>query len=407
MAKKITRRDFLKYGLIFSGSSIAACTHLLTNTPVEKGTAAATNTAVHLPLVSKNPSPQPTVTATVSPGTGGEKYPGRVAQVHAADAHNWNYSATNYWDSVNQNAIDRMLDEGIQTLTGKSNLADAWRALLPDYRTGQLVAIKVSFNNSKDETGSIGQIDGIIEPVNAIIRGLHQAGVPDDAIVVYDSSRVIPTRFITGCDYDVQFRDTNDSPWGGARITFHPPNTEPFDLDLSNVLTSAAYLINVPVLKIHGMAGISMGMKNHFGSIRSPKTIHPWSSLAYESYSASYNSITELNLHPEIAAKTILTVGDSIFGAFDNNNERSFPTRWVVFSNQSPKSLFLATDPVAIDCVMGDLINQEFIQNGYGAIRAASFDYLILAAEDGLGVYDRGDPLQNTYSKIELIKREV
>lgn len=410
MARKLTRRDFIKAGLLLGGGGAVALLAKLTGgAPLESGLAQSTNTQVFLPLVQGNPptaTPQPTISPTVVSGTGGLKVPGRVVRVHASAAHNWNYSASDYWNYVNQGVVDQMVNDGLMSLTGKGSVADAWRALIPNYQAGQIVAIKVSFNNTNSEAGSVGMIDGIAEPVNAIVSGLHQAGVPYGSIVIFDSSRVLPTRFTSKCIPGVQFRDTRDNPWGNASITFHPPATT-LTQGISNVVANAAYLINVPILKRHGMSGLSLGLKNHYGTIQKPDDIHPWSSLASPDFSTTYSPITELNLHPHIAGKTILVVGDSVFAAFHNTGDRSFPVKWETFDNQSPKSLFFATDPVAIDCVMGDLLNEEFIAAGRGAIPDAAFAHLSLAAQAGLGFFERGNPWLNNYGKIALVNREL
>jgi hypothetical protein len=55
---------------------------------------------------------------------------------------------------------------------------------------------------------------------------------------------------------------------------------------------------------------------------------------------------------------------------------------------------------VAIDCVMGDYLNQEAMKLGRGEISPKAFDHLQLAANEGLGVFERGNPWQKDYSKI-------
>lgn len=330
----------------------------------------------------------------------------RVIHVHASGAHDWNYSATNYWDHVSQSVVDSMVDEGIMSLTGQSTPADAWHSLIPNYQIGQIVAIKVSFNNN----GAAGEIDGIIEPVNAIIRGLHTARVAYSSIVVFDSSRHLPARFTSGCDHPgTVFRDVDDDPWGtgSAMVTFTPPDRSSFTQHLSKEVVRASYLINVPVLKRHGMAWLSLAMKNHFGTVRYPDDLHPWCALASSEFTTSYNSIVDINKNTHIADKTILTVGDAIFAALHNSGSQSFPTRWATFGNQTPKSLFFSKDPVAIDCVMGDLLSEEWEAKTGGPIAPDAFAYLSLAQSNGLGVYERGDPWHNSYKRIVYHKFDV
>lgn len=400
MQKKLTRRDLLKRVALASGGTLVAS---ITNAqgsapptsaaPIDASSAANTpglaaldTTYTYLPLVQR-----------IAP---------RVIHVYASGAHNWNYSATNYWDYVSQSVVNSMVNEGIKSLTGQNTPANAWRSLMPNYKAGEIVAIKVSFNNN----GAAGEIDGIIEPVNAIIDGLNDAGVPDTSIVVFDSSRQLPARFTSGCDHPgVMFRDSDDTPWGtgSALVTFTPPGHSPFTQHLSKEVVRASYLINMPVLKRHGMAWLSLAMKNHFGTIQYPDDIHPWCALASSAFTTSYNSIVDINKDTHIAAKTILTVGDAIFAALHNSGSQSFPTRWATFGNQTPKSLFFSTDPVAIDCVMGDLLSEEWEVKTSGPIDPDAFAYLSLAQSAGLGVYERGDPWHNSYKHIVYHKFNV
>ncbi len=428
MSEKFTRRDFMKKGMILAGGGIVAALAQFLNCSPKKplptqGEKVSTQTPTFTqddtptPIASSTDQPtatqiieatqRPSPTPTAPPGVIGAKFPGRVVQVHHNDVHNWNYSDLNYYDFVDQQVTDDMFDQGMMSLTGERNIVDAWKALIPSYQAGQVVAIKVSFNNSYDDVGSIEAIDGIIEPVNAIIRGLIGIGVSPSSIVVYDSSRWIPKRFSDRCiNPEVIFRHKNHDPWGkdSTPVTFKPPGKNEFTQQLSKEVAQANYLINVPVLKVHGMAKISLAMKNHYGSIERPNDLHQWSSLGSPDFSTDYNPIVEINNHPEIREKTILTVGDSLFAAFHNTSQNSFPQRWVTFNQQTPKSLFFATDPVAIDCVMGDLLHIEKRAMGKGDVNPLGFSYLSLAESVGLGVFERGDPWNNTYTKIDFVK---
>lgn len=405
MKKKLSRRDFIRGGLLLGGASAAALTRFLTDSEMIGLSNGLEQ--MFLPSVLRyeptlDPGPQP------PPGSGG------VVHVYAADAHNWNYSNKEYWNFVNQAAVDRMVDMGIKALTGQTDLSAAWKSLLPNYKAGEEVAIKVSFNNG-DKTGEHWYgIDAVAEPVNAIIRGLRAAGVPPSAIVIFDSKRPIRPVFIQKINAQhngVRFEDKNSDPFGSGSgsITFHPPSHTPITMKISKVVARAKYLINVPVLKRHGSAGISMGMKNHYGTIEDPDAIHPWTSIDIKNNPTvtTYSPIKEINQHEYIAGKTILVVGDGLFAALHNTGDRSFPVPWVTFNNQSPKSLFFSTDPVAIDCVMGDLLSAERIERGHGETPPVSFAHLQLAEQAGLGIFERGDPWTNSYKRINYRKVTV
>jgi len=142
-----------------------------------------------------------------------------------------------------------------------------------------------------------------------------------------------------------------------------------------------------------------LGFKNHFGSLQQCDLLH-WSvTLGDGNYTSNYNVLVDMFNNPHFKNKTVLTIGDGLFGARINNwNE--VPSPWASFDNHSPNSLFFSTDPVAIDCVMADFLDAET------GVPDRSDDYLKLANAAGLGTYERWDALQQyhtiDYQLIEL-----
>ena len=290
-----------------------------------------------------------------------------VIHIHGDGATSWNGSSTNYWDYVNQSVVNDMVDRGVQELTGAATVAQAWQALIPSYQPGQGIAIKLNFNNTFSCDSTEGAIDGIIHPVNGVVRGLKQMGVQESDIWVYDAIRALPDRFVNGCQYSgVRFFDSGCRTGAGfygtsdpdAEVAFNPPGgvPSPAGVYISDVLINATYLINMPIMKTHCCTGISLGFKNHYGTINDPGALHNQAFLAEGSYRSDYSPTVDVFQNPHIANKTVLTIGDGIFAAlvFDMG-----PSRWATFGNQVPESLFFATDPVAIDCVLCDFLAAE------------------------------------------------
>lgn len=401
------------------------------------GPEAAANTRLNLPLVIKEaalPSTTPTASATpdaTSPSTAtttatststatatATKVPvnsARVVHVYRAQATTWDFSTGWYGDYVDQSIVTEMVDQGVTLLTDTTTRADAWATLLGGYQSGQQVAIKVNLNNAgRSDTDNI--IDALSQPVNAVIDGLMAASVPLSAIWIYDVSNgnpsrgghagTIPLRFKNGCTSGVNFaaRNHEHAELGYSateKIDFRGPQGLIAQLPVCNALVNAHYLINMPIMKKHGFCGITLGLKNHFGSIDQVDRLHE--SITFLSgygfvpdYARTYNPIVELNQHPQIRDKTILTIGDGLYG--DKIHNHSVPQRWATFSNNAPNSLFFARDPVAIDCIMADLLDAE------SAVDDRSFDYLRLASAAGLGVFERGDPHGAGYQVIEYVR---
>jgi hypothetical protein len=292
-------------------------------------------------------------------------------------------------------------------LTGASTVADAWRALIPSYTSGEAIAIKVNLNNA----GSCGDgdttIDALIHPVNAIIGGLRQIGVAEEDIWVYDAIRNIPDRLVNGCLYpNVQFFGLcRQSPgWGSddpnAIVRFSPPSgPAPPALRIPDLLINAAYLINIPIVKTHGCAGVTLGFKNHLGTVRTPHELHDHICVDGSHFATNYSPYVDIYQNSHVGAKTILTIGDGLFGSWKGQSAK--PSQWATFDNSAPNSLLFATDPVALDCVLYDLLAAET------TIRNNADAYLTVAANAGLGISEHGDPWGSGYSQIAYVRVEI
>jgi uncharacterized protein (DUF362 family) len=165
------------------------------------------------------------------------------------------------------------------------------------------------------------------------------------------------------------------------------------------VVIGATYVINLPITKMHGYTGVTLGFKNHFGTIDKPDPLHDYVGLNWQYYQSDYSLLVDVYRNPHVGAKTVLTIGDGLFAA--KAGTTSPPTTWGTFGGEVPNSLFLAVDPVAIDCVMCDFLAAET------SVPAASDDYLLLASAAGLGTYERGDPWGSGYSQIDFLSIEL
>jgi hypothetical protein len=146
------------------------------------------------------------------------------------------------------------------------------------------------------------------------------------------------------------------------------------------VLVNADYLINMPIMKKHGAAWVTLSFKNHFGSIQDCAALHGYTFPYEDDYTSAYNPLVDIYKNPHFGPKTVLTIGDGLYGSRGAQN--SVPQPWTTFGNASPCSLFFSQDPVAIDSVMYDFLEGE------AGVQAHGDDYLALAATAGLGVHE-------------------
>jgi hypothetical protein len=403
--RELTRREFLK-----SLVGIAAGSGLLRLRPSPALSQDDPPPKVYLPLVAQYLPPS--------------MLHGWVVHVHASSATNWDFDSAHYYGrtqapgvlGVSQDVVDAMVDQGVTGLLSlpASAVAEAWRLLTPDYTPGMLIAIKINLNNSPTCSSATSAIDAIAQPINSVLRGLILRGVRQQDIVLYDAIRYFPDRLYNELAYKgVQIHDKgchgHTTTWtssnADAIVRFNPPSGSLPTVRLSDTLINAAYLINMPIIKCHSIAGVTLGFKNHFGSTNNPGGMHGYVSTGYADI-AQYNALVDLYANRHIRSKTVLTIGDGIYGSRGDANTP--PQRWTTFDDQSPCSLFFATDPVAIDCVMHDLLKAERIANG-SPLPVTSNYYLQLAESAGLGIFESGDPWQTPYGSgyAKLVYKKI
>ncbi|MFH1260221.1 MAG: DUF362 domain-containing protein [Elusimicrobiota bacterium] len=343
--------------------------------------------------------------------------PHRVVSVYDSRATNWTYCTSGcpyYGDDayIDQTIVDRMIDRGMMELTGASTIEAAWTAILPLYQSGEKIAIKVNFNTGGSYTDNDAYLDAIPQPINSIIRGLKSIGVQETDIWIFDATRFIPNRFRTGIHYpNIKYFDhygngadvslaTFDSADPSAQITF-TNTTYTGSHQISDVLINARYLINIPLFKRHGGTGITLTLKNHLGSINGfysgSHSMHNYIYLGGSQYSSSKNLLVDINNNTHIKNKTVLIVGDALYGAWPDNNQP--PRRWTSFGSDSPNMFFFAVDPVAVDSVMYDYLRRE------GSFDAKSEDILTVAAQAGLGIHELwNNNTDRKYSAIDYLE---
>ncbi len=411
MVRKLSRRCFIKLAA-WAGLSLAGCFAEPQDTnpdpapptfsPASATPAFTLRASSNAPQIPGTPVPTSSTVPTQSAMSSST-----VIHIHAPSATRWPPTTVKYWNYVDQALVAAMVDRGIVELTGQSTVADAWRSLLPGYnpdRPGQ-VAIKINCNSIESIDDEDEDIESVAEPILGMIAGLVLAGVPEGDICIFDAVRGIPdrivlpiqTRFPGVAFYDGYFR-TRASFSSAGEVRFNPPGDipTPTGIQVTDVLVNARYLINAPLLKKHSLPGISFGFKHHFGSINRPAQLHDYIGLSASFFREDYSVFVDIFKNPHIGPKTILTVADGLFG-YTGAGGRA-PSPWKTFDQQVPNSLFFSKDPVALDCILCDFLDAEI------NLPNRSDRYLVLAAEAGLGVYERANPWKGAYQLINYRK---
>lgn len=320
---------------------------------------------------------------------------GKVVRIFDEQVTYWNGSGW-YGNYVDQEIVNQMFDRGLMELTGTATIQEAWSQIIPSYQPGQKIAIKANMVNANDNGETGNRVDALPQIVNAIARGLRTIGAKETDITVYEAtdSRRIPDRFVEKLLPGINVVDrvrgnaTFNSTDPSAMIGFSRPGMSHKVVDL---LVETDYLIDMPILKGHQYAGVTLSFKNHIGSLSGfYEDIHSYIIFEEPSYTPDYNALVDIYLNKNISAKTVLIVGDGLFGAESYN---------AIPLIDGCKSLFLATDPVAIDSVMIDWLATQW------TLPPNSDDYLYLAAQAGLGTYERSSDFRYSlidYSELTL-----
>ena len=174
-------------------------------------------------------------------------------------------------------------------------------------------------------------------------------------------------------------------------ITYADWNTITAKTDkLYTILEDADYMINIPTMKAHARAGITLTAKNHFGSHTRdgathlhPGLVAPNEGTPIRTQDKMYRTQVDIMGHPMLGKNTMLFLIDALFSGSEATDP---PTKWDMapFNGDWTNSIFLSQDQVAIESVCFDFLRTEYDGTG-GKVRYPNYsgvdDYLMQAAD--------------------------
>jgi len=205
-------------------------------------------------------------------------FPGRVVWEYNPDATNKNMTNTagDYWfddKNTDQSVVNQMLSDGLKLIANATTDPAAWDSIFHyynrahgrgdvGYTAGEKIAIKVNYN-----AGGGGPGINTSPQINYALLDqlINKAGVAQANIGIGDHTST-PDENYNKCH--AAFPNVNY--WNSlALATTEPLKTSDGQLTihLPQVYIDATYMINMPVLKKHHRAGISLCSKNHNGSV--------------------------------------------------------------------------------------------------------------------------------------------
>lgn len=356
---KLDRRDFIvgsASAVVIAGSGLSGCSD--DTDPVkdaaapDRAVAADAGTdrsAVEASTPDQGPScenaPQP-----LDPVQG----PARVVEVHDPLATD---------GTIHDGArIKAMLIAGLKSLAGHEDIAESWKLLIPDFAPSMRIGIKLNCLSSY----LYNSVPFLTSLVDTLVNNL---GADAAKILIWDRrgdelvrSKITETAMGTRV-FGTVTSTKDDSGPGYLSTAECIINRE---TRISRILTDETDItINIPLLKTHGVAGLTGAMKNTYGCIDNPGEFH--SDLNY-SLPAIYRLDTIRNhfrLHIN-EALTAVTRGDT-----------ADPPDTV------PSRLMLASDPLALDTHALALMNT--LRGELPGVPEAKLGWLPEAARLNLG----------------------
>jgi len=352
-------------------------------------------------------------------------FPGRVVWVHDSSAvnqncvvnktgHGWYLSENN-----NQTVVGNMLSSALHSVTGATSDSTAWRMIFQFYNSnhnkgavnyvkGEKIFIKTNATsayqfNASDLSAVSYTSETSVAPVLATLRQLvNVVGVAQTDIYIGD-----PMKHIYKHLYDVwhgefpniHYLDNSYSTLGREKVSSsstaiihysdkgtvlrtqsmysnQTKNNRPVLKDsLYFIFQTADYVLNIPQLKGHQRAGLTLFAKNHFGSQIPDSTgnadyLHmglvrpfgvetPDTSTLRRSDYRMYRIQVDLMTDSLLSGKNLIYIMDALWGT---DYELDIPLKWKMqpFNNQYSSSIFVSFDPVAIESVGYDFLRSEF-----------------------------------------------
>ena len=273
--------------------------------------------------------------------------------------------------------ISEMLSLGFRLLIGTREAGESLARL---FARAERIGIKVNTIGGR-------KISTRPELSLALAELLIKNGQPDRNIVIWDRTN----RELREAGYSLSDRPNGikvfatDTAGAGyeTEIISHRNIGSLFSTIQTNFVTAS---ISLAILKDHGLAGVTAGMKNYFGAIHNPNKYH-------DSHCDPF--IAELFESGPIKEKHRLSLLDALVVQYHRGP--SYHTQWAERSG----ALIFSLDPVAADAVGWRLIETLRSRKGLPSLKEEDREPVYLGTAERLGLGRAGS------DSIEIIEDEI
>jgi uncharacterized protein (DUF362 family) len=266
--------------------------------------------------------------------------------------------------------VQRIVDAAIIALTGQVTVGEAWLSLFPDLKSTSIIGIKVNCLNAS-------RLVSHKEMAEAIAKGLAQMPLgngtfSENNVIVWDRSN---SELTSNGGYSL---NTGTTDWrcfgtdqGGVGYSTTAWDVAGISQNPSRLLSERCdFLINLAVLKHHSESEVSLTLKNHYGSIHDPGSLH---ANLCDPYIAALNR----TIRQILPGKQVLAMVDCLYGCYSGGP--SGPPQFFY------KGLIMSRDPVACDQQGLSIINTQRQSRSLTPLQPP---HLVTAASYGLGTND-------------------
>lgn len=293
-------------------------------------------------------------------------HPGRVVAVKSEKSVD---TASN---AANDGVVREMMARGLCALTGTKTASEAWRRF---FVPADVVGIKVN-------CGGHPYVVSSYEIVAETVRQLMALGIPPAQIFLYErfQNQLDEVNYAPHLPEGVTIVAAETANRHADNRGYDPATYVEADLfgeedTRSNMMRLVTQkltkIINVPNVKDHGATGATGCLKNiAYGSFSNVARTH------YRGKSHTYSFVGTLASVEPLRSRTVLQIMDGLRGVWHGGPFAR--TRRYVFY---PRQIMFATDPVAIDRLLLDIIDDE--RKAHGAISIYDRSPQYLKVDDG------------------------
>ena len=250
-----------------------------------------------------------------------------------------------------------LLDRCVQRVYDRDTPLEAWKQVA---KRGEVGGLKVNCLAGRGASTSV-------KLVEAVSERLQQAGIPAADIVIWDR-----------LNSDLESAGFHPSARTG-RLRVMGNDELGYDNELAVYGSAGSLLartltrvcdcvINLPVLKDHGIVGATMALKNFFGAIHNPNKYHMNVGNPY---------VADVYMLPPIRQKVRLHICDAIAPQYEGGP--SYMPQWSWPFN----GLLVSRDPVALDRTGWQILERKRAEKGMPPLASVKREpvYILTAAD--------------------------